>query len=320
MIRIHSAIFVPITSCFTWLGCQSLAAGVAPNFGGQAGCRPCRGWESAPFRRRCISTSLRGGYDATVSNPNWNIQFYTLLEGGMCPDAARTQIVLRELGLEFDTIEVSGRPKPDWYLNINPRGKVPAIRIPSDDNTVVYESAICDEYLCDYYGSQIRADDGSGESGGPKNLMPASPSERARIRLLNDHSHNVVGPAQFTFLMNKDASRDEELNEALNASLDTYDDALKASGGPFLMGESFTLTDVHFAPFFLRLLVSLRHFKEYEIPGARFTRLLRWHDTCSARESVRAVAPSGERIIEVYNKFVEADYEFGGLNQNRKNK
>lgn len=63
--------------------------------------------------------------DATVGiNPSAPIQFFTL-PGNTCPYAQRTHITLKELGLEFDTTEVTGMPKPDWYLNqINPRGKV----------------------------------------------------------------------------------------------------------------------------------------------------------------------------------------------------
>jgi hypothetical protein len=32
----------------------------------------------------------------------------------------RTHIALLELSLPFDMTEVSGMPKPDWYLKINP--------------------------------------------------------------------------------------------------------------------------------------------------------------------------------------------------------
>mmetsp|Transcript_20520 Transcript_20520/g.29766 ORF Transcript_20520/g.29766 Transcript_20520/m.29766 type:complete len:298 (+) Transcript_20520:116-1009(+) len=253
-------------------------------------------------------SELRGGNDADLIKKDENIEFFTL-QGGMCPYAARTLIVLHELGLQFDTVEVSGRPKPDWYLEINPRGKVPAIRVPSDKNTIVYESAICDEYLCDYYDLSV---------GGDRNLMPRAPSERANIRLLNDHYDTVVGPAQFTFLMNKDSEKDEELENAMEKSLDVYEETLKNSGGPFLIGESFTLADVHILPFVLRLIVSLRHFKSYELPRKRYPLLLRWYELCSARKSVQEAARSEERIIEVYKMFVERDYAFGGLNKNGK--
>jgi len=91
---------------------------------------------------------------------------------------------------------------------------------------------------------------------------------------------------------------------------------LEQSGGPFLMGEHFTLSDVHMLPFMLRLVVSLKHFKGYEIPSDKFPRLLAWYDLCSQRESVIAASLTHEKIIELYTMFVEMDYKFGGLNKN----
>ena len=41
------------------------------------------------------------------------LKFYAL-ENGTCPYAARTLIALTELGLPFETIEISKNPKPDW--------------------------------------------------------------------------------------------------------------------------------------------------------------------------------------------------------------
>lgn len=82
------------------------------------------GFVSAGLPHFLRTTELRGGYDATVGiNPSAPIQFFTL-PGNTCPYAQRTHITLKELGLEFDTTEVTGMPKPDWYLKINPRGKV----------------------------------------------------------------------------------------------------------------------------------------------------------------------------------------------------
>ncbi len=248
------------------------------------------------------STELRGGYDATVgADPTTPLQFFTT-PGNTCPYAARTYIVLKELGISFDLTEVSGRPKPDWYLKINPRGKVPAIRLPALENQVIYESAICCEYLCD--------------ANSPTSLMPEDALKRAHIRLLNDHCDNVFSKTQFTFLMNKDEAKDAELSQAMEDALVTYEEALEESGGPYLMGSEFTLADVHMLPFILRLVVSLKHFKNYELPGDKFPKLLAWFDLCSKRESVQAASLSEEKIIEIYNMFVSVDYKFGGLNKN----
>lgn len=78
----------------------------------------------SPVRGAAATTELRGGYDQTVgADPSTPIQFF-VLPGNTCPYAQRTHIALVELGIPFDTTEVSGMPKPDWYLKINPRGKV----------------------------------------------------------------------------------------------------------------------------------------------------------------------------------------------------
>ena len=45
-----------------------------------------------------------------------------------CPYAHRGHIVLQELGLEFEeTIIDLDTPRPQWYLDINPRGTHPTL-------------------------------------------------------------------------------------------------------------------------------------------------------------------------------------------------
>ena len=192
----------------------------------------------------------------------------------------RTYMVLKELNIPFEVTEVSGRPKPDWYLRINPRGKVPAIRIPQLNNQVIYESAICCEYLCDAAVQQT--------------LMPNDPMQRAIIRLLNDHCDTMFTKTQFTYLMNNDIEKDKELVTAMEDALLMYEEQLEKSGGPFLMGEHFTLSDIHVLPFILRLVVSLKHFKNYELLSDKFPKFLAWYELCSKRESVMAAALTGK--------------------------
>jgi len=248
------------------------------------------------------------GYDATIgADPSTPLQFFTF-PGNTCPYAHRTLITLYELDIPFDTTEVTGRPAPAWYLKINPRGKVPAIRIPACDYEVIYESAICNEFLCDYSTTTLNKDHG---------LMPKDPILRARIRLLNDHCDNVFTKTLFTFIMNKDEAKDKEMVEAMEKALVTYEEALERSGGPFLVGEQFTLADVHIVPFILRLVVTLRHWKGYELSKDQFPKLLAWFDACSQRDSCVQAAITEDKIIEVYKKFVEMDYKFGGLNANK---
>jgi len=239
--------------------------------------------------------------------------FYTM-ENGMCPYAARTWITLLELEVPFDLIGVSPMAKEEWFLKINPRNKVPAIQN-IEDGTVIYESAICNEYLSDLAREKEKDVVTSAEQNVWK-LMPIDASDRAALRLLNDHVDNQLSPAQFTFLMNKDSEKDKEMIGSLEIALEVLEESLTIRGGPYLMGTDFTLADVHVLPFFLRLVVSLKHFKGYDIPQEKCSKLLDWFQLCSERESVKAASKSEEQIIEVYKKFVDMKYKFGGLNKN----
>jgi hypothetical protein len=64
------------------------------------------------------------------------------------------------------------------------------------------------------------------------------------------------------------------------------------------------------------MAVTLKHWKGYELPREKFPKLLSWFENCSTRESVKQSSMEEEKIIEVYKRFVEADYKFGGLNTN----
>lgn len=198
-------------------------------------------------------------------------------------------------------------------MKINPKNNVPAIENVLD-GTVLYESAICNEYLSDF----ARENDDAVPSEGQKmwKLMPIGSSDRAALRLLNDHVDTDLFPAQFTFLMNKDSEKDKDMIQALERALKVLQDHLSIRGGPYLMGKEFSLADIHVLPFFLRLVVSLKHFKRYEIPKDQFSPLLRWFGLCSKRESVKAASKSEKQIIGVYQKFVDVEYKFGGLNKN----
>ena len=56
---------------------------------------------------------LRGGGSNVQSEEETLIKFYTL-KGGMCPYAARTWITLLELGVPFETIEITRDEKDGW--------------------------------------------------------------------------------------------------------------------------------------------------------------------------------------------------------------
>lgn len=80
-------------------------------------------------------------------------------------NARKVRLLLAELGVEFEHVPVPrARPRPDWYLELNPFGGVPAIR---DGELVLAESQAILRYLA---GREGRDD-----------LYPRDPAARARV-------------------------------------------------------------------------------------------------------------------------------------------
>ncbi len=71
----------------------------------------------------------------------------TLYTAHHCPYAHRTQIALRELGLEFATVLIDIMiPRTHEYLTINPGGMVPALTY---DDLALTESGLISQFLVD---------------------------------------------------------------------------------------------------------------------------------------------------------------------------
>jgi glutathione S-transferase len=69
----------------------------------------------------------------------------TLYDFPTSGNARKVRLLLGELGLEFEHVPVPrARPRPDWYLELNPFGGVPAIR---DGELVLAESQAILRYL-----------------------------------------------------------------------------------------------------------------------------------------------------------------------------
>jgi len=75
------------------------------------------------------------------------------------------------------------------------------------------------------------------------------------------------------------------------------------AGGPWWLGETFTLADVAFYPFFERLPV-LAHYRDFTLPDG-CTGLVRWIDTMRTRASVQVHARSAEFYIKAYAHYAD---------------
>jgi glutathione S-transferase len=96
-------------------------------------------------------------------------------------NARKVRLLLAELGLEFEHVPVPrARPRPDWYLELNPFGGVPAIK---DGELVLAESQAILRYLAAREGRD--------------DLYPADLAARARVDWALDAWATMVFPRIF---------------------------------------------------------------------------------------------------------------------------
>lgn len=77
------------------------------------------------------------------------------------PNGQKASIALEEMGLEYNltSIDLSARTqKEDWYLKINPNGRIPAIIDRDNDDFAVFESGAILLYLAEKAGKFIPSD------------------------------------------------------------------------------------------------------------------------------------------------------------------
>jgi len=161
-----------------------------------------------------------------------------------CPFGQKVRIVLAEKSLSYELVPVDlvdGDQRKPEFLRLNPYRKVPVLL---DEETIVYDSTIINEYLDDEYPDPP--------------LLPSIESSalRARARLFEDFADTSF-TLQVGQLMaesakpegDRDPTRIARLRQTVEKVLDYLNHEL--SGQQFLAVE-FSVADVGFAP---RLLV-----------------------------------------------------------------
>lgn len=165
-----------------------------------------------------------------------------------CPYAHRAHITLEELKIPFEEIIIDlNTPRPQWYLDINPRGLVPSIKytVPGlFDEEIVTESAIVSQFLADAF---------------PGPFLPASKEspyaalERAKINFFIDTWNTKVQNNFFPLLTAQGAEAKEEKAGAILSAVEKEIEPLLKNAAPFFNGsETLTLAEAIIAPFLIR--------------------------------------------------------------------
>ena len=189
------------------------------------------------------------------------------------PNCQRVKIVLAEKNIPYEIVPVDLRAQeqktPD-YLKLNPYGKVPVL---TDDNTVLYESCIINEYLDEKYPSPP--------------LMPKEPEKKAKARILVDY-----GMAHFDSpyqklrmeLMKEPKEQNQQVIDGAKSDLKKLLQRFETEIGDqqYLTGD-FSLVDADLLPRFTRL-------EGFGVlPDPSLPRLGKYLERMKARPSVQAV-------------------------------
>lgn len=199
----------------------------------------------------------------------------TLISFDLCPYVQRAAIVLAEKGVAFERVDVDLANRPDWFLKISPRGKVPLLKVGDD---VLFESAAIVEFL--------------DETRMPR-LHPDNPVTRARHRAWME-----VGSAILADIWTLETTPDRSAFDAAAAALREKFMRVEAElvAGPYFAGSTFTIVDAVFAPAF-------RYFDAFDRIAdlgvlAGLPKVAAWRAELARRPSVReaVVADYDDRL------------------------
>jgi glutathione S-transferase len=205
----------------------------------------------------------------------------TLVSFDLCPFVQRAAIVLAEKGVPFERTDIDLENKPDWFLAISPRGKVPLLKVGDD---VLFESSAIVEYL--------------DETHEPR-LHPENPVTRARHRAWTEFGSAILGD-----IWTLEVTTDQKAFNAAVAGLKEKFARVEAElgGGPYFAGEAFTIVDAVFAPAF-RIFDTFDDFSDLGVFEG-LPKVTKWRAALAERPSVRdAVVPDfKDRLLSFLNR------------------
>jgi len=202
--------------------------------------------------------------------------------------AQRTRVVLLEKEIDFTSTEIDLQNKSPEFLAVSGYGKVPAIK---HGTVELHESAIINEYLEEVFPNPP--------------LLPSDPGAKAIARIWIDYANTRLVPAFNKFLRGNGIEEQEQgKREFLEALLYIEQEGLGkwSDQNPYWLGESLSLVDISFYPWFERLPL-LEHFRQFTLP-AETPRLQAWWHGLRDRPSIKAVANPVEFYLERFAKIL----------------
>lgn len=227
--------------------------------------------------------------------PPRNVNLLRLYSMQFCPYAHRARLVLKAKDLPHDIVNINLMAKPEWYLNIHPEGKVPALL---DGDKVIVESLD----ICNYLDEKF-----------PDNpLYPAEQLSREKDK----ETLQKIGPATTVFakclFTNEEKTPEEWLKEFIEA-LQPLEDELSARGTKFFGGDKPSMVDYMIWPWAERAgCIAIRLGTKLPIEDNQIPLLRKWRNAMR-QDPVASELYYGPEIFWKVAQFklqnVEPDYD-----------
>lgn len=197
-------------------------------------------------------------------------------DGCRCPYCQKVWLYLEEKRIPYRVSKVPMRcygQKPAWFSRLSATGLLPVAEI---DGDIVIESDVILQTLEDRFpdGPQLL----------PLAREPSAQAVPALLRLERE-----LFSAWLRWLTGSTITNERQ-ELAFTNTLGRVEEALAAFGGPYFLGEGFSLIDAIFAPFLERMAASLCFYKGFLMrDNPRFPNLERWFQAMESRESFRNI-------------------------------
>jgi glutathione S-transferase len=210
----------------------------------------------------------------------------TVYGAPLSPFVRKLRLCLAEKDLGYRLEIVLPFGQPDWYRELNPLGRIPALK--DGDFDLADSSVIC-QYLEDKYPERLC-------------LLGQTAEQRARVRWLEKYADYELAPLiTFTVFRNRvlkpsmgHPSDEAAVQTALREKLPPHFDYLEECLGDaeYFVGDSLSLADLAFAC----QLVNLEHGDE-QLDAQHWPKLAALYARLKARPSLQAILPGEQKIL-----------------------
>lgn len=209
------------------------------------------------FNYDVISNSLQGS-DQPQLPDDGQLRLYSMR---FCPFAHRVHLTLNAKNVPYHVVYINLSAKPEWYGEVNPNGKVPALQLVNEpEQPFITESLIVCEYLDEKYPGVT--------------LYPKDPLQKAQAKLLIERFNPIAGA--FYRLMYEPELKDVQKSlDEFHAGLDEFEEELKNRKTTYFGGEELNIIDYGIWPWFERFGgLAAVHGDKYKLDQQRYPKLV----------------------------------------------